>query len=131
MPWFPAARTAMKVAPFAFEMARQLDRQLRPHLLAYRLARDVDGLVGRWTSDEGGHWVVFARRDAEPLRAFPPLPTGELQILERELDRTTLRHHTALPEARVRDTTTRLGNLAQPWNRGNDPDSPHGPRNPG
>ena len=64
--WFTAARPAIKVAPLAFEVARQLDRQLRPHLLAYRLARDVDGLVGRWTSDVGGPWVVFARRDAEP-----------------------------------------------------------------
>jgi hypothetical protein len=106
--WFPAAKTAMKVAPFALEAARQLDRQLRPHLLAYRVARDIDGFVGRWTSDEGAHWVVFATREVPLLRAFPPLPVGEVQLLETALDRAQLRHHTDLPEGRVRDKAVHL-----------------------
>lgn len=107
--WIPAARTAMKVAPFAFEAARQLDRQLRPHVLAYRLARDVDGFVGRWTSSDGGHWVVFPRRDAEPLRSFPPLVKAETEIAASEIDRTSLRHHSELPEARVATAASRFG----------------------
>ena len=106
--WIPAARTAMKVAPFALEVARQLDRQLRPHVLAYRFARDVDGYVGRWTSGDGGHWVVFGRPEADLLRAFPPLPRGERELLERELDRSTLRHHSELPEAKVAQTAARF-----------------------
>lgn len=106
--WGPAARTAFKVAPIALEVARQLDRQIRPHVLAYRLARDVDGYVGHWSTTAGGHWVVLARTDGEVLRSFPPLPSDELALLERELDRGALRHHQDLPEARIRDTATRL-----------------------
>jgi hypothetical protein len=101
--WIPAARTAMKVAPFALEIARQLDRQLRPHVLAYQFARSVDGWVGKWTSSEGGHWLVFNHPAGELLRAFPPLGTAETDVVERELDRGTLAHHSELPEAKVRD----------------------------
>lgn len=106
--WVPVARTAVRVAPVALEVARQLDRQLRPHVLAYRFARSVDGWVARWSSSEGGHWVVFTRPEGGLLRAFPPLPPGEAEVAERELDRSILRHHDRLPEARVRDTAARL-----------------------
>jgi hypothetical protein len=101
--WIPAARTAMKVAPFALEIARQLDRQLRPHVLAYQFARSVDGWVGKWTSPEGGHWLVFNHPSGEMLRAFPPLKRSEAELVEREFDRGTLEHHSDLPEAKVRD----------------------------
>ncbi len=101
--WIPAARTAMKVAPFALEIARQLDRQLRPHVLAYQFARSVDGWVGKWTSSEGGHWLVFNSPSGELLRAFPPLMRSEAELVAREFDRGTLEHHSDLPEARVRD----------------------------
>jgi len=101
--WIPAARTAMKVAPFALEIARQLDRQLRPHVLAYQFARSVDGWVGKWTSSEGGHWLVFNSPSGELIRAFPPLKGSEAELVDREFDRKTLEHHSELPEARVRD----------------------------
>ncbi len=101
--WIPAARTAMKVAPFAIEMARQLDRQLRPHVLAYQFARSVDGWVGKWTSSEGGHWIVFNHPSGQLLRAFPPLRASEAEVVDRELDRGTLEHHRDLPEAKLRD----------------------------
>lgn len=101
--WIPAARSAMKVAPIAFEVARQLDRQLRPHVLGYQFARSVDGWVGKWTSSEGAHWLVFNRPSGELLRAFPPLKRSEADLVDREFDRGTLQHHSDLPEARVRD----------------------------
>ncbi len=125
--WGSVARTAIKVAPVAMTVARQLDRQLRPHVLAYRLARDVDGYVGRWTSEDGNHYVVFARRDATVLRVFPPVPGPEIDVIEDELDRASLRHHSELAEARVRDTTSRVvggpSNLANRRRRGDDPGS--------
>lgn len=124
--WGSVARTAIKVAPVAMTVARQLDRQLRPHVLAYRLARDVDGYVGRWTSDEGNHYVVFARRDATVLRVFPPVPGPEIDVIEHELDRGSLRHHGDMTEAKVRDTTSRVvggpSNLGGRRRRGDDPD---------
>ncbi len=123
--WGSVARTAIKVAPVAMTVARQLDRQLRPHVLAYRLARDVDGYVGRWTSDEGNHYVVFARRDAMVLRVFPPVPGPEIDVIEDELDRASLRHHREMAEAKVRDTTARVvggpSNLTNRRGRGDDP----------
>ena len=106
--WGRLARTAIKVAPIATSVARRVDRQLRPHVLAYQLARDVDGYVGRWTSDEGNHYAVFARRDSSALRIFPPLPADDVTALEYEIDRGSLRHHSQLAEARVRDTTSRV-----------------------
>ena len=108
MGWPVLARRALKYTPIALEAARQLDRQLRPHVLAYGSARDVGGFVGRWTAGDGVHWVVFPERDAPPLRAFPPLSATELQIVDEQLDRSALKHHTELPEARVRQTGTRL-----------------------
>lgn len=107
MVW-PAVRTAVKVAPFAIEIARQLDRHLRPHVLAYRLAHEVDGYVAAWTSGEGAHWIVFARPNADPIRAFPPVAPGELELIGREIDRTTLRHHRDLPEAKLRERTSKV-----------------------
>ena len=109
--WGRLARTAIKVAPIATSVVRQVDRQVRPHVLAYRLARDVDGYVGRWTSDEGNHYAVFARRDSAALRVFPPLPAADVEALEDEIDRSGLRHHTELAEAKVRDTTSRAMHL--------------------
>ena len=108
MGWPIIARRALKYTPIALEAARQLDRQLRPHVLAYGSARDVGGYVARWTAGDGVHWVVFPERDAPPLRAFPPLSASELQVVDEQLDRTTLKHHGELPEARVRQTGTRL-----------------------
>jgi hypothetical protein len=106
--WNPMVRTAFKVAPIAFQVARKLDRQVRPHLRAYRLAHEVDGFVAGWTSDHGPHWIVFARRNADPLRSFPPLPSGELDMVGQELDRSILRHHSELMEAKVRERTSRV-----------------------
>ncbi len=108
MGWPVFARRALKYTPIALEAARQLDRQLRPHVLAYGSARDVGGFVARWTAGDGVHWVVFPERDAPPLRAFPPLSASELQTVDDQLDRGTLKHHSELPEARVRATGTRL-----------------------
>lgn len=108
MAWPILARQALKYTPIALEAARQLDRQLRPHVLAYGSARDVGGFVARWTAGDGVHWVVFPERDAPPLKAFPPLSATELQIIDEQLDRATLRSHRDLPEARVRETGTRI-----------------------
>lgn len=99
----PALRVALKVAPIALEVTRQLDRQLRPHLLAYGAARSVDGYVGRWVGESGSHWVVFASPTDAPLKVFPPLSEVELDVVARELDRSTLRHHSELTEAKARD----------------------------
>jgi hypothetical protein len=97
----PLVRYAIKYSPVALEVARQLDRQLRPRLLAYRRAREVDGFVGRWTGASTTHWLVFPRQHAEPVAAFPPLAVEELDVVHRELDRASLRHHSDLPEARA------------------------------
>lgn len=104
----PAARIAFKYGPIALEAARRLDKQLRPHVLAYSLASSVDGYVGRWTTDKAAHWIVFPSVDGEPLRSFPPLSVTELALADRELDRTALRHHRDLPEAKVRQTADRV-----------------------
>ena len=95
-------RVAMKAAPVALEVARQVDRRVRPHVRAYQLARSVDGFVGSWTDGEGVHWVVFPERDAKPLRAFPPLSDRELDTAHKRIDRATLRSHRDLPEEAVR-----------------------------
>ncbi len=108
MVWSPVIRTAVRVAPVVLEVARQLDRQLRPHVLAYQAARDVDGYIARWTAEDGAHWVVFPDPVEPPLRAFPPLTIQELALVHERLDRATLRHHGDLPEARVRQTGGRL-----------------------
>jgi len=108
MAWPLLAGRALKYTPIALEAARQLDRQLRPHLLAYGSARDVDGFVARWTATDGVHWVVFPDRQALPLRAFPPLTAAELQVIDEQLDRGTLKHHQDLPEARVKQTGSKL-----------------------
>lgn len=97
-------RYAIKFSPVAIEVARQLDRQLRPRVLAYRRAREVDGYVGRWTDASATHWLVFPRRNAEPVAAFPPLKLPELDLAHREIDRAMLRHHAELPEAKAGDT---------------------------
>jgi hypothetical protein len=93
----PLLRYAIKYSPIAIEVARQLDRQLRPHVLAYRRAREVDGYVGRWTDESATHWLVFPRRNAEPVSAFPPLRIQELDLAHREIDRAALKHHSELP----------------------------------
>src|SRR6056297_2120458 len=108
MAWPLLASRALRYSPIALEAARQLDRQLRPHLLAYGSARDVDGFVARWTTADGVHWIVFPDRQARPLRAFPPLTSAELEVVDEQLDRGTLRHHRDLPEARVKQTGSRL-----------------------
>lgn len=120
----PALRYAIRYGPVALELARQLDRQLRPHIMAYRLAQSVDGHVGSWTARQT-HWLVFTSRDASPLRAFPPLPDTELATVGRELDRDTLRHHSELLEARLKDRTGRVAQVpvgAVRRLRGSDPD---------
>jgi hypothetical protein len=102
MIWAPAAALARKVAvPMAIEVARQVDRQLRPHILAYRFARDIDGYVARWTGEKGPHFVVFSERHGPPVRSFPPLAATEVDLAHQEIDRTLLRHHADLPEARL------------------------------
>ena len=107
MAWL-LARRALKYTPIALEVARQLDRQLRPHVLAYGSARDVDGYVARWTAADGVHWVVFPDAASAPLRAFPPLSEKELTVVAEQLDRGTLKHHAELPEARVKQTGSRV-----------------------
>jgi len=107
MAWL-LARRALKYTPIALEVARQLDRQLRPHVLAYGSARDVDGYVARWTAADGVHWVVFPNETEAPLGAFPPLSEKELAVVHEQLDRGTLRHHAELPEARVKQTGSKL-----------------------
>ncbi len=97
----PAVRVAVKVAPVVIEVTRQLDRQLRPHVLAYRRAREVDGLVGSWTDQKATHWLVFVDRGGPPVVAFPPLTAAELALADRAIDRSGLRHHDELPEARL------------------------------
>lgn len=109
----PAFRVAVKVAPIVLEATRQLDRQLRPHVLAYRRARDIDGYVGRWTATSGTHWLVFPDRYGWPVVAFPPLTAGELEDAARSIDRAGLRHHQDLPEARVGDRVRAVTHVPQ------------------
>lgn len=99
--WVPIARTALKVAPVVLEVGRQLDKQLRPHVLAYRLARDVDGYVARWSGSEVPCWLVFPSPDAPPLRAFPPVPPAELGTAAASIAPETLTHWSELPEAKL------------------------------
>lgn len=106
----PLVRYAIRFSPVVLEVARQVDRQLRPRVLAYRRAREVDGFVGRWTAASATHWLVFPRRDAEPVVAFPSLTEEELDLAHRQIARETLRHHTQLPEARAGE---RARSLAQ------------------
>jgi hypothetical protein len=109
MPAFgPLARGAWKFAPVAVEVARQLDRKVRPHVRAYQLARSVDGYVGSWTDGDGTHWVVFPSRTGKPLRAFPELTDAELGVVNRQIDRETLRSHRDLPEEAVRSRAERV-----------------------
>lgn len=114
MVWPVVAALGRKVAvPVAIEVARQVDRQVRPHILAYRFARDVDGYVGRWTSDDGTHYVVFPRRDGRVLKAFPPLPDGEVPQVEAELDRAALTHHDDLAEAKLKRSSAAVADAAR------------------
>ncbi|MFO7961992.1 MAG: hypothetical protein R6U94_13720 [Nitriliruptoraceae bacterium] len=108
MAWPLLARRALRYSPIVLQGARQLDRQLRPHVLAYGSARDIDGFVARWTTADGVHWVVFPDRQARPLRAFPSLTSAELEVVDEQLDRGTLKHHQDLPEARVKQTGSKL-----------------------
>ena len=99
---WPAARVAIKFAPVAIEVARQLDKQLRPHVLAYRFAVSVDGVIGRWPTEEATHWIVFPSPHGAPLRSFPPLDDVEIATAGAEIDRSALRHHSEMPEAKVK-----------------------------
>jgi hypothetical protein len=107
----PLAKGAWKFGPVAIEVARQLDRKVRPHVRAYQLARSVDGYVASWTDGDGTHWVVFPSRTGKPLRAFPELTDKELAVVARELDREKLRSHRELPEEAVRARVERAGQL--------------------
>lgn len=100
--WIPLARRAVKFAPVALEVGRQVDRQVRPHLLAYRKASEIDGHVGRFTDDEGAtHWVVFRTPGGDPVASFPPLSSRELARAGAQLDHRRLAHHSELPEAKA------------------------------
>ena len=103
----PTLRYAVRYGPVVLEVARQVDRQLRPHVKAYRLARAVDGFVANWTAAHA-HWVVFPTRDGWPVQAFPALSDDILTTIARELDRGTLRHHSELLEAKLKDRTERV-----------------------
>lgn len=119
----PLARRAWRLAPVAVEVARQVDRRVRPHVRAYQLARSVDGYVGSWTDGDGTHWVVFPSRTGKPLRAFPPLTDAELAVVHRQLDREQLRSHRELPEEAVRLRAEQAGQLpSRLWGRGQLPD---------
>jgi hypothetical protein len=107
----PAVRVALKVAPVALEVARQLDQKLRPHVRAYQLARSVGGVVGSWTVDDGTHWVVFKHAGGNPLQAFPPLTEAQLEMAAREIDRATLQPHTELLEHRLKERAERIGEV--------------------
>jgi hypothetical protein len=110
MPAFgPAVRVAIKVAPIALEVARQVDQKVRPHVRAYRFARSVGGVVGSWTVEDGTHWVVFKHRGGHPLQAFPPMSEANLEMAAREIDRSTLKPHTELPEHAVQQRLERAG----------------------
>ena len=113
-------RTAMRAAPVAVEVARRLDRHLRPHVLAYQLARSIDGYVASWTAGDGTHWVVFPDRGGAPLRAFPELSDRELSTVQRRIDRTTLRSHRDLPEGLVRQRAERAAALPSRLRRRDD-----------
>jgi hypothetical protein len=124
----PAVRVAIKVAPVALEVARQLDQKVRPHVRAYQLARSSGGVVGSWTVDDGTHWVVFNHVGGHPLQAFPPLSEAQLEMAAREIDRSTLKPHTELPEHRVKQGVERVGDVstglaARVRRRGDAPDA--------
>jgi hypothetical protein len=107
----PAFRVAIKLAPVALEVARQLDQKVRPHVRAYQLARSAGGVVGSWTVDDGTHWVVFNHVGGRPLQAFPPLTEAQLEMAARELDRSTLKPHTELPEHAIRQRIEQVGDV--------------------
>ncbi|MFA9431768.1 hypothetical protein [Egicoccus sp. AB-alg2] len=95
----PLLKRGWAMAPVVIEVARQVEKQVGPHVRAWQLANSVDGWVGRWTDHAGAHWVVFKSPDAPPLQAFPPLSDAELRRAGQDLDRAQLRHHRELPEA--------------------------------
>jgi hypothetical protein len=107
----PAVRVAIKFAPVVIEVARQVDQKVRPHVRAYQFARSVGGVVGNWTVDDGIHWVVFKHAGGHPLQAFPPLPAADLEMVAREIDRSTLQPHTELFEHRLRERAERVGEV--------------------
>jgi hypothetical protein len=124
----PAIRVAIKVAPVALEVARQLDQKVRPHVRAYQLARSAGGVVGSWTVEDGTHWVVFNHAGGRPLQAFPPLTEAQLEMAAREIDRSTLKPHTELPEHAVKQRIEKVGDVsaglaARVRRRGDDPDT--------
>ena len=108
---FPTWRMAVKAAPVAVEVVRQVDRRVRPHVRAYQLARSVDGYVASWTDGDGVHWVVFPDQGGKPLRAFPPLSDRELETVHKRIDRATLRSHRDLPEEGLRSRAQRVSQL--------------------
>jgi hypothetical protein len=123
----PAVRVAIKVAPVAIEVARQLDQKVRPHVRAYQLARSSGGVVGSWTVDDGTHWVVFNETGGHPLQAFPPLTEAQLEMAAREMDRSTLKPHTELPEHAVKQRIEKVsgasaGLATRVLRRGDEPD---------
>jgi hypothetical protein len=79
---------------------------------AYHLARSSGGVVGSWTVEDGTHWVVFSHSGGHPLQAFPPLSAAQLEMAAREIDRSTLKPHTELPEHRVRQGVERVGDVS-------------------
>jgi hypothetical protein len=100
--WLPLTRRAVKLAPIALEVARQLDKQLRPHVLAYRKAKEMDGFVARFTDEDGHtHWLVFPVQGAAPVAAFPPLTDAQVEQARTTLDVGQLTHHSELPEAKA------------------------------
>lgn len=107
----PLVRRGWKFAPVVIQAARQADRHVRPHLRAWQLASDVDGWVGRWTANDGTHWVVFKTPDSPPLQAFPALREAELERAGRELDRASLKKHDQLPEATAMRQVARVRDL--------------------
>ncbi|MFA9444582.1 hypothetical protein [Egicoccus sp. AB-alg6-2] len=110
---FPFLRRGWAFAPVVIEVARQADRHVRPHVRAWQLAEAVDGWVGRWTDNDGTHWVVFKQPDAPPLQAFPALRDAELARAGRELDRNGLKRHDELPEATAMRQVERVRELPQ------------------
>ncbi|GGI08010.1 hypothetical protein [Egicoccus halophilus] len=109
----PLIRRGWAFAPVVVEVARQVEKQVGPHVRAWQLASAVDGLVGRWTDRHGTHWVVFADADAAPLEAFPPLRDADLRRAGEELDRSGLRRHDELPEATALHQLQRVRELPE------------------
>ena len=113
----PMVKRGWAMAPVVIEVARQVEKQVGPHVRAWQLATSVDGYVGRWTDHAGTHWVVFKDVKSAPVQAFPPLSDADLSRAGRDLDPSALRHHQDLPEAtalaRARRLRERSGGLTR------------------